>query len=439
MIDPRNGSVVKDMPNNGAIPGDAIVLWLASAADEIPVWGSNMKYRDAKLREFYKREPFLASSIYSVAARRASYRFTLKGPERQRHIIHRILHNSEHGRGWLALMVPFVKDVLTQDNGAFMEMIHTERDNPASPVVQLNHLDSARCMRTGNWDTPVIYTDLFGGAHELKWWQVIHYTEFPDPDERFRGYQQCSVSRLLLKAQTVRDTEIHDQERASGRDPSTLHLVVGIPQERLDNLVKLAQNKADNQGLTHYMGSPIIAGYDPTARLAYERIDLKSVPEGYKPDEYLRWYTLLIALAIGVDPQEIAPLPGGNLGSAQQSTVLRDTGRGKGNALFMQGMEHIMNFHGIIPQTIEFKYQEQDIAENEQLTMLRWRRMQMHRLASGNGTQEPILPANIIRQMMRDDGDLQEEYLEALGEQDLTPTTTQSSSDKKSWKSWFRR
>jgi hypothetical protein len=422
-------SIVKQP--NGATPFniDSLVMYLASEADEIPRWGTNLVLRDRKLREFYKEVPLLSGVIYGTAARYASYEYTLSGPPRQVNIVQRMLHGCEHGRGWLQLMIPFIKDMFTQDNGAFMEIVRTD-DSETAPVIQLNHLDAARCVRTGRWDTPVIYTDLNSEQHLLKWYQVISYTEYPSPDERLRGYQECAVSRLLREAQKARDIGIYEHEKIAGRQQHQIHLVGGVPQQRIDGMVTLAQNKNDNMGLLRYSAPVVIASIDQTARVSHEEINLAGMPDGYDKETEMRWWVITIADALGIDSQDVAPLHGGNLGSSQQSAILAQKGRGKGPLLFTTGIEHIFNFHGILPQTVQFRYTEQDMTEHEQLTQLQWRRMQMYRLAAGQGTSPQILPPEIIRQLMRDNGDLREEYLTALNEENLTPDTTLSDDTK---------
>lgn len=443
-------SVVRQLPMFGGGYAGDIVFYLAGVADDIADWGIGIKARDIQLRRFYKTEPMLSGTVYGTASRYASFKYVLHGPGRQVGIIQRILHNSEHGGGWQKMMVKAVKDMLSQDNGAFLECIRTE-DDYRSPVIQLNHLDSARCDRTGNWEVPVIYTDVDGGQHRMKWYQVYDLAEYPDPDERYRGYQECAVSRALRIAQKLRDMLQYEREKLNGRNPASVHFLGGVNQERINSLLKLAQNRDDTLGNTRYTVPPIIAALDQTARISHEQVDLRSLPDGYDKAEDFKQAIILYALAFGIDPQDIAPLAGGNLGSAQQSQVLAQKGRGKGPALFMTMVEHMMNFHGIMPRTVQFSYEEQDDAENEVRTNLQWRRTQMYAMLakpiSGQSTGTPgastamgdqqaaqpassILPANIIRQIMRDNGDLKQEYLDAMGEQDLTPQVDLASDDK---------
>lgn len=456
-------SVVRQLPlfGGGVAPASDIVMYLATAADEIPIWGTNVRWRDRLLREFYKTEPLLAGVVYGTSSRYASFKYVLSGPKRQVDIMQRILHNSEHGYGWQKLMIKVIKDCLSQDNAGFIEAIRLE-DSYKSPVIQLNHLDASRCMRTGNWEVPAVYTDVYGGQHKLKWYQVYDIAEYPEPDERYRGYQQCAVSRTLLGSQKMRDIALYEREKFNGRNPTEVHFLGGVQQQRIENILKLEQNRAEQAGNFRYMVPPIIAALDQTARVSHESVQLRGSPEGWDKGEDFKEYIILLALAFGLDPQDIAPLTSGNLGSSQQSQVLAQKGRGKGPALFMSTIEHMMNFHGIMPASVTFHYKEQDDAENEAMTNLKWRRTQMYSMlakptktmavgasgANGNSNTpgataarrpagqdsdgEPILPVRIIRQMMRDNGDLKQEYLDALGEVDLTPTEDLSSEDKPS-------
>src|SRR5262245_61653006 len=136
--------------------------------------------------QVHHTEPILASALYSTALRYAGFQWSLNGPERMVNMWTRILHSSQQGRGWLALMMPFVQDYLGQDNGAFMEVVRTD-DSPTAPVLQLNHLDSNRCVRTGHDEFPVIYYDRDGNPHRLAWYQVLTLCEMASPIEIQNG------------------------------------------------------------------------------------------------------------------------------------------------------------------------------------------------------------------------------------------------------------
>ena len=412
-----NNRTVVEQPK---LPGfglgtDTIIFALANIADEFPTWGTYGWARDRMLREFVPQEPMLAGTMYQTSGKYASFGYTLEGPLKQIHFMHSVLQQSEHGMGWIPFWLRTLQDYFGQDNGAFPEIVKATTDE-ATPTVQINHLDSAKCRRTGRWDEPVIYRDINGQDHTLKYWQVIDLTEMPSPKQEHRGLQLCAVSRVLAQAQELRDISIYNREKLGGRNPRSIHLVAGVQQRSIDDTIKLLQTQAANMGLQRYITPPIVASVEPLARVTHEQIDFASLPDGFNKEESMRWYVDYLALCFGIDPQDLAPLPGGNLGTAQQSQVLAQKARGKGAALFMRNVEHQFNHHGVMPRTVTFKFGEQDSAENELKTQLKWRRAQMYKLYFDVG-----VPKDVLFRMMNDEGDLADEYLEVLGITDLTP------------------
>jgi hypothetical protein len=116
---------VRSIPKGESGPARGYVVYLAQAADECPPWWSPA--RDVYFRRFWPSEPFLAGAIYSISARNAAYQFELIGPDRQVKRAQRMLAESDLGRGWYSLIMKASLDLLTQDNGAFMEVIRPAR------------------------------------------------------------------------------------------------------------------------------------------------------------------------------------------------------------------------------------------------------------------------------------------------------------------------
>src|SRR5262245_29924083 len=127
-------SVVADFdpPNasgyGGSGPGafSDYIMYMAGVQDTLPAWGLAPRDRDQQLRVFWPTEPILAGAVFSTASRYAGFTWDLSGPDRMVNMYTRILHSSQHGRGWQAFMMPFTIDYLTQDNGAFAEIVRTE-------------------------------------------------------------------------------------------------------------------------------------------------------------------------------------------------------------------------------------------------------------------------------------------------------------------------
>ncbi len=98
-----------------------VVFMFAQKADECPEWWT--PHRDYYLRKFWPTEPFLASTIYSIAARNAAFRYEFQGPEKDVEYCQELFAQAEMGAGWHAMILKVTVDLLTQDNGAFIEVI----------------------------------------------------------------------------------------------------------------------------------------------------------------------------------------------------------------------------------------------------------------------------------------------------------------------------
>lgn len=308
----------------------------------------------------------------------------------------------------------------TQDNAAFLEIVRADNNDPRSPCVSLNHLDSYRCIRTGRREEPVIYIDIHGKYHRLRWFNVIDLSEMPSPVEEARGMQICALSRMLRAAQIMRDVLVIKQEKAAGRFIREIHLVSGVTKKFIEEAMSQKQLAADASGLMRYITPLIVASLDPTARVSKETINLASIPEDFDEEKATRSYIILMAMAFGVDPQSFAPLPGGGLGSGSEAKVLNMKSRAKGPALFMKRFERLMNFAGILPPTVVFKFGDQDIAEQQERTSLSKERALTREimLRSGEITNE------VARQMAVDSGDLAPDYLKMMGEPNATDEIT---------------
>lgn len=396
-----------------------LTISVASAADTIMPWGANPRMRDAQLRAFWPTESMFASALFTTVAQYVAFGWSLSGPPRTVQLSQRVLNNVQGGAGWSALMTPFLIDMFTQDNGAFMEIVRTD-DRPDAPCISLNHLDSYRCLRTGRHETPVVYVDVEGNHHLLKWYQVISMTEMPAPQEDARGMQYCALTRILRTAQTMRDIAVVKHEKASGRFTRQVHLVSGVQTSRIEDAMVQNQADADSMGLMRFIKPLILASLDPNARVTKETIDLASIPDDWDEEKSQKTYILALALALGIDYQSLSPLPGGGLGSGSESKVLNMKARGKGPALFMKNVERLFNFHGVLPRAVTFDYGEQDIAEQMERTSLRKERALTREIMIRSGE----ITTEVARQMAADDGDLEEHYIRMMREANATDEIT---------------
>ena len=402
-------SVVETPPNNRTPRIGPLILQLATTADSITPWGKDPVKRDRELREFWHTESLLASAVYGVSIRNASFAWHIEGTDktkpRPKNTINKvteIIQRSNRGKGWYDLILKTCIDLYTADNGAFWEIIRVDNNNPTSPVINFAHLDSGRCWRTGDPEYPVIYRDFYGREHAMPWWRVETLEEFPSPIEEMYGIQYCAVTRALLAAQILRDISIYKKEKVGGNFTRAIDIIGGVSKSNIDDAVLLAEEQNLNRGLYRFSQPVIIPGVDPTHPLSHVHIDLATLPDSFNEDTTFKWYIAQLALAFGVDYQEFAPLMSGNLGSSGQSEILHLKTRGKGPALIMTMLEDKINSH--LPYNVRFEFKEQDIRSDRERAEARFIRAKERALLVRSGEIDAIA----ARQLAVESGDIPE-------------------------------
>jgi len=453
---------VLDKDNAGSVP--YVILQAALAADEAPSWWSPR--RDQYLSKFWPTEPFLAGAIYAVSSRNASFRYELHGPAKAVWRSQELLNQADFGAGWQPFIMKITNDLITSDNGAFIEIIRPARartkkctysaikavhpetnemqwfpydhhsgtikydvsfkliDSPQDIPVGIAHLDSHRCTRTGDPDYPVLYTDLNGNVHKLAYYQVITLEDMPSPRKEMHGVGQCAVSRCLRLAQILRDMSIYKHEKVSGRFARAIH-ITNADAIQLNDAIEHANRAADSQGLTRYSQPVILNTVDPSSRPEVATINLASLPDAFSEEETMRWYIAGVANALGVDYGFLAPLPGNKLGTADQAETQAQQARGKSSRLFMETLQNKFNYAGLFPHTVAFRFADSDPWEESQ----RDRALALRSRSLSILVKAGVINDVVARQLLADWGDLDPKYLEMLGEADLTPMITVGNSD----------
>ena len=440
----------------------SIFHFVFNTGSDLPAWWSPA--RDKYFREFWPTEPFLASAIYSISARNAAYEYDLKGPKDDVEYAQNLLAHANFGEGWQSFITKLTIDLSTQDNGAFIEIIRPAKvrmageilpavksynyetkqsvwvavkegvtipvfdrevmDLPTDLPIGIAHLDSGRCQRTGDPQFPVIYTDINGYPHKMAWWQVTTLEDMPSPIESMNGVGVCALSRVFRTAQVLKSISTYKEEKVSGRFNRAIHLT-NVDPEAINDAIEQSNARNDNLGLQRYSQPVVAATLNPDAVPSVVTINLASIPDGFDEKSTMEWYISNLALALGVDYGFLAPLPGKGLGTASQSEVQAKQALGKSSRLFMNQMEFKINYGGIIPSTTTFSFNDEDI-ENQQM---RDRSAQIRAQTRAVQIQSGEITPAIARQLATDDGDLDRKYLNLLGEQDLTPGVTSSSTE----------
>jgi len=343
-----------------------------------------------------------------MCAKVAALDFELKGADKAVTRYRNVLMSSDFGVGWVDFCQKITLDYFVSDNGTMIELLRPPNSQATTPVYGLAHLDSQRCNRTGKPEVPIRYRTVSRGNkyRSLKWWQVIHMADMPSPREELKGVGYCAVSRILRAAQILRDIGLHKRQKLAGKRIPAIMFVQGIRRNAVQAALNTTIEEQRSTGLSHYTSPAIVASPDPSRPVDVKLIELAGLPDGYEEDTTLKWYIATLALGFGTDYNEFAPLPGGGLGTATQSTEMAARARGKGPGVILQQLEFAINWF-VLPESVEFQFASTDpIAEAEKMQQrLQRGRDRAVRLYRGELTPEQALRLAVM------DGDAPEEFL----------------------------
>lgn len=402
-----------DVPGSGF---DVSVLWWLAAGDTIvaPYWS---RRRDRDLRGFWRKGDHLAGAVYTLQSKLTAIPFTVtprdatvKGHQAQAERARELLVNAaQMGKGWTAFLGPFVEDLITQDNGAFAEVIGAGR--PDGPLVgmpiSLQHLDAARCTRTSDPEFPVVYEQASGKKFKLHFTRVVALSQMPAPLRELNNVGFCAVSRAINTAQNLIDIATYKQEKLGSRPPRQILLGKGISDQDIIKALKIANAQMDNEALRVF--AKTVAMGDPRRTdIELEVIDLTSVPDGFDEQTAITLGMFTIALAFGVDARELWPATASGATKAD-AMIQHLKARGKAPGQIIGMVEREMNTK-VLPPYLRFEFDFQDDEQDEQTAAIREKRS----TTRGRELLSKTVTVRVAREQMRADGDLTDEQFEML-------------------------
>lgn len=368
-----------------------------------PYWSLQ---RDAILRATVHHEAMWAAAVGIAISKLAALSFNVisKKPRLAKEA-QDILINADGERvGWVGFISKVVRDYLTTDNGTFIEVVRATK-SPGSKVLGLRHLDSMRITRTGDPAIPALYRDRWGKIHEMKDYQIIMFSDMPDPSETYYGVGMCAASRCYGAIYKLASIEWYLREKVSGLHPLAIHIVNGVLDQQLKGAIDAAKQEEISRGLVAYMGA-VIVGIPAEQQPMVATIPLAELPDRFQRKEEFDLSMLTYADSIGLDIQELQPLSSGNLGNSTQSQMLHDKARGKGLTAFRQDFTHAMN-HYVLPDGVEFEWLEKDYRDLTQKEDITTKRVAN---AQARITAQITTPAQEL-QLLVDEDELPKEFL----------------------------
>jgi len=402
-----NESIQKSrlLENTGNI---GLVRWMSRSGLYVPPWWSFA--RDRKLRKFWKDSDHLAGAVYTMQSKMVSipFRVVAKNTSNKDHVIDsekwqdRLLNSSQFGEGWDSFYKLWLEDLLTQDNGAFAEVIGPGRkDGPITGMpYSVAHLDSNLCQRTGNPEYPVIYNARAGNRYKLHYTRVMYAAQMPSPIEDMYGVGFCGVSRCINIAQNLVDIVRYKQEKLGSRPHRAIVITKGgLDPEDIKIAFQAAEASMDAQGLSRY-SKVVVAGSSTMKDAALEMHELSKLPDGFDEETSIVLGMATIALAFGIDARELFPAVT-SAASKADALLQHMKQRRKGPGEIMNATSRRFNLKYLPPHLMmEFDYQ--DDAQDRQAAEIQKVRADSRVQDVGSG----VVNTHINREIMLDHGEI---------------------------------
>lgn len=284
-----------------------------------------------------------------------------------------VLRQAHFNRGW----GDFIKmgvDFLRQDAGWYWEIIAPgdPLKEPTGPVVGIAHLDSLRCVPTGDPDYPVVYWDRRNAPHRMHRTRVVQLQDMPEHDEFMPGYGLCALSR----AAAIVDRELwmgrYVSSMLDDKPPPGIVVATGFNKQQRDAMARAYKEEQTRDELPPWGRQMWFYGMDITFPIKLEVKTFQTPPEKFDFNQYTQIDIDALALALGVDKQDLWQLSGRMAGTAAQSEVLSQKSRGKALGDMMASIERAIN--DILPEEYVFKFKGHDSQEEQEeaQTALAW-------------------------------------------------------------------
>lgn len=393
--------------------------------------------RDVALAATIHREDMWAAAVARTATKFAAHSYTISDSDdstRRTTAAQQLFQEADGGQGWVPFAEKIMHDMLTTDNGVAIrirrandevqtiklkaaqqspyamdqtfdeaEVVHS---SPGAKIVGLYHLDSLRCLRTGNLTYPLRYWPVQGAPQLLRWDQVMMFADMPSPRAELFGVGLCAASRAYKTIATLAAIRQMIYEFVAGKGANKISLVQGISEPTLKQLIRAGEADAQAKGLVYYLGT-IIGALPTDLPVNLTEIVLKQLPQGVDLKQFIDDAYLIYANAIGVPVQDIQPLSGQGLGTGTQTVILQEQSRGVGLAAFLKWWEQTVS-NRILPVTTELTFDnEHDLRDQKAKADARLTRAQERAARIQSGEIDPA----IARQLAADDKDLPQELL----------------------------
>lgn len=410
-------------------------------ADGVPPYWSQS--RDEWLRDFlYKpNNDLLLGTTSTIAARVATSKWFLEGPERTVNIYQKILlQRIGFNAGWSTDVMRGAIDFLTQDKGWTEERLRASKSDRTGGAIGFAHMDSAHIDVWTDPDYPVQWRDegtrYQNGSDQFKGLmhrsRVFRIVDMPSPSRDLRGVGLCALSRALTTARILADIARYERERLSDLPPAGILLLNNMTRTQWDDVSKQYDTRQQQQGNQVWRDTMVAFGLNPAVPLQAELLEFSTMPEHFDKKTITEIAIYSFALAFNTDPREIWPVSSGTLGTATEANIQNMKAKAKGHGLILALIERALNDGLSLPPTITFKFDYQDVEEDERAARIRLLNAKFISILAGGGAMDgagraPIINIQQAQQWLIKQGYFDQQELEefAMPEEDYQAEDTE--------------
>lgn len=358
---------VQDL-NEARKTGGFATFWFTTQNGPIlPPWGT--RERERQLRLYYRHEygTLLQGAFMGLIKKVKSTPWVIDGGRNLTYKYQNILSDSQFEYGWGDFVSRFLLDYLRFDGGAYAEIIAPgdPLKAPTGPIQGIAHLDSYQCLPTGDPEYPVVYWSRMGKLHLMHKTRILHMVDMPDGDQFNPGYGLCALSRAIA---------VVERELLMGRyiasnlndKPSPGFVIANNIDEGMRNKAFASYQRQQNRDDLPPEGDVVwLYNMDTQFPATLENFTFARPPEKFDYKTYVEIDVDMLALALGVDRQELWPLQSRSMGSGAQSEILAEKSKGKAFGDILISLERLFNHH-LLPEELEFQFKTSDSGQAQQ-------------------------------------------------------------------------
>jgi hypothetical protein len=354
---------VESKPNaDNGYAASTIFMSELSRGPILSAWGSRARLREQREWLFSDYNTMFKSVAANLAKKIVSTPAEISGnidPARWQKLV---FEAPNYGAGWDPFISITVKNFLTYDTGAVWELTGAGPvdEKLMGPVTGIKTLDPLYCYYTGDPVYPVYYRDWKdGGWHKLHYTRTYQIVDMPQGENKYPGWGLSALSRAItlqqreaLMAKYV-DMDLDDKPKPG------VAVFKNMTHGQYEMAVTryLQQLQSDEQGV--FGQTLLLFGIADDVAPDLQYTTFSQTPEKFDFVAYTELDAKLMALAIGVDPQDVLPLSSGNLGTGTQTEILAAQARGKTEGQLRSLITRGLNW-AVLPDALEFAFAYRD-------------------------------------------------------------------------------